>query len=330
MRNSSLQEFDNSTSASDQRRATERKNPEFSIVIPVFNSEKTLRALIERIRGVFEKEITPEFEIILIDDGSSDNSWLELVGLHNEDRRVKIIQHMRNYGQHNSLMCGFNHCSGDFVITMDDDLQNPPEEIPKLTRKIMEGYDLVYGKYISKAHNSFRNSGSMLIQFFYKRIFSLPNELTAFRIIRRQLVETILNHDKNYVFIDGLLAWNSRRIATVQVRHEMRAHGRSGYSLRKLITLSLNMLTNFSIFPLQIASFLGIMFSLVGFTLGAVFLIKKLIFDVPVMGYTSIMVALTMFSGIQLLTLGLIGEYIGRIHLNNNRRTPFHIREMRL
>lgn len=298
----------------------------YSVVIPVYNSEATLEDLYDRIQFVF-KRITNDYEIIFVDDCSPDKSWQKLEGLRSKDNRVRIIQLMRNFGQHNALMCGFHFAHGEYVITMDDDLQNPPEEIPKLIKKINEGYDLVYGEYISKKHNRFRNIGSGLIQILYKKVFDVKDNLTAFRIIKRELVESILRYDKNYVFIDGLLAWNTKKIGYIDVEHQERASGRSGYSINKLITLSMNMITNFSILPLQMVSIIGLLFAFVGFFMAVFFLMKKILFDISVTGYTSLIIAITFFSGIQLLTLGLIGEYLGRVHLNINNKPQFLIRQ---
>lgn len=306
-----------------------KENIQYSIVISVYNSETTLEELCNRLQSVF-KTITEDYEIIFIDDGSQDKSWQKLEDLHNKDNRVKIIQLMRNFNQHNALMCGFHFANGEYIITMDDDLQNPPEEINKLINKISEGYDIVYGEYISKKHNLFRNIGSHFIQTVYKKVFNVHNKLTAFRIIKRQLIQFIFKYDKNYVFIDGLLAWNTKNIGCVRVLHHERKYGNSGYGFKKLFTLSLNMITNFSILPLQVASLLGLVFAFLGFIMAAFFITIKLLFGIPVAGYTSLIIAITIFAGIQLLTLGLIGEYIGRIHLNINEKPQYEIRKQML
>lgn len=304
-------------------------NEKISVVIPVYNSEATIAELYNRLTSVF-KTITDEFEIIFVDDGSCDRSWQRLNELRNKDIRVKIIQLMRNFSQHNAIMCGFHFVEGEYIITMDDDLQNPPEELPKLISKIKEGYDLVYGEYVSKKHNLFRNIGSSLIQIVYKKVFKVPNNFTAFRIIRRQQIQGILKYDRNYVFIDGLLSWNTNNIGYIHISHHEREHGKSGYGFKKLLTLSLNMVTNFSIVPLQVASFFGLLFAFLGFIMAIFFFVKKIIFNIPVAGYTSLIIAITIFAGIQLLTLGLIGEYIGRIHLNINEKPQYEIRKQLL
>ncbi|MFH1612337.1 MAG: glycosyltransferase family 2 protein [bacterium] len=301
----------------------------YSIVIPVFNSNKTLETLYNCLISVFES-ITEDFEIIFVDDGSIDNSWEILEKLYEKDKKVKIIQLMRNFGQHNALMCGFSLANGEYIITLDDDLQNPPEEIPKLIDKIKQGYDIVYGEYISKKHKWFRNIGSSFIQMVYKKIFNVSHNLTSFRIIKKELIKQILNYNKNYTFVDGLIAWNTKNIGVCNVSHNKRLDGKSGYNIKKLLTLAFNLITNFSIFPLQIVSILGFSFAILGFIMGIIFFLKKIIFDIPITGYTSLIISITLFSGIQLITLGFIGEYIGRIHLNINQKPQYNIRQIKI
>ncbi len=300
---------------------------EYSVVVPVYNSENTLRKLCERIDKVF-KDITSHYEIIMVDDGSKDNSWAVMQELHNRDKRIKIIQLIKNFGQHNAIMCGFHFVQGDYAITLDDDLQNPPEEIPKLIKEIKSGnFDVVYGEFIRKKHNLFRNMGSNFIQFIYRKIFRLKRKFTTFRIIKNEIIQNAIKYDKNYVFIDGLVALNTQNIGYVNVAHLFRKQGKSGYSLGKLLKLSFNIITNFSLFPLQIASLLGFIFALFGFILGIYYLIRRLFFNVPVQGYTSLILAVVIFSGVQLITLGIIGEYIGRMHLNINKIPQFIIKD---
>ena len=305
---------------------THEKTMDLSVVIPVHNSEKTLEKLYSRLVDVLEASVR-NFEIILVDDGSSDGSWETLVRLRELDERVSIIRLMRNFGQHNAIFCGLHHVKGDLILTMDDDLQNPPEEIPKLLDKIEEGYDAVYGEYNLKQHNLFRNLGSAAIQKVYRFVFRLDGTATSFRLISNQVIKAILSYDMNYTFIDGLLAWYTKNIGHVTVRHDPREESSSGYSFRKLFTLSLNLLTNFSIIPLQIASLTGISFSFLGFVMAMYFFMKKIIIGVEVTGYTSLIVVVTFFSGIQLLALGLIGEYLGRVHLNINKKPQFMVKE---
>lgn len=231
---------------------------------------------------------------------------------------------MRNFGQHNALMCAFRHARGDFVVTMDDDLQNPPEEILKLIGAIRDSnLDLVYGTYAEKKHEAWRNIGSRLANAFYRVVFKSNHTVTAFRIIRRELLESIFPYDLNFTYIDGLLAWNTQRIGEVRVEHHARASGRSGYSWGKLLALALNLFTNFSLLPLQIVSALGFTVACGGF-LGAIYyLLRYLFIGIPVPGYASTIVAVLSLGGAQLLSLGIIGEYLGRLHLNVNRKPQY-------
>lgn len=296
-----------------------------SVVIPVYRSESMLIELYNRLIRTLMR-IHTSFEIIFIDDGSPDSSWQTLCRLFKKDKRVRLIQLTRNFGQHNAIMCGFAHTKGSYVVTLDDDLQNPPEEIPKLVHKIKEGYDIVYGEYALKKHSLMRNIGSSLVQYVYRNIFQVAGNLTSFRIIKYEIVKEILSYNRNYTFIDGLLAWHTKNIGYVRVRHDVRKSGKSNYNPAKLFILTLNMVTNFSIFPLQLAFIGGFLFAILGLLLAVFYFFKKILFGIPVTGFTSIIIAILIFSGVQLVTIGLIGEYIGRIHMNINQKPQFTIR----
>ncbi|RJP58478.1 MAG: glycosyltransferase [Candidatus Auribacter fodinae] len=300
----------------------------YSIIIPVYNAENTLQTLINKITDTFSN-ITSSYEIIMVEDCGKDNSWSVMNQLLTQFSNIKIIKLMKNYGQHNALLCGFINSRGEYVITIDDDLQHPPEEIPKLIAKMHEGYDIVYGVYQQKRHNMFRNFGSEFIQYIYKSTFNLSNKLTSFRIMTRQLVDLISSYEYNYTFIDGLVAWYTRNIGEVIVEHKEREHSTSNYTIYKLLNLAFNMITNFSVTPLRICSVIGFSFSLIGLVLALFYSIKYFFFGIPVMGYTSTIITITILSGIQLLMIGMIGEYLGRIHLNINRNPQFAIREIK-
>ncbi len=301
-------------------------NIQYSIVVPVFRSSRTLPVLLEQLTHQLAK-LDQAYEILLIEDDGGDDSWEVLCSLLPKYQHVRILKLMRNFGQHNAIMCGFAYSKGEMVITIDDDLQNPPEEILKLITKIKDGYDVVYGTPIKKKHNAARNIGSYIVRTMYKKIFGISVDPTAFRIIKRKIVEGIINYDKNFTYIDGLIAWHTTNVGEVEVRHDARGMGQSGYSFRKLVMLAMNMFTNFTIMPLQVVSALGLIFSTIGFTLTVGYLIKFLVWGVPVPGFTSIIIGITMFSGVQMLSLGLIGEYLGRIHLNINSKPQYYVRE---
>jgi polyisoprenyl-phosphate glycosyltransferase len=303
-----------------------KKNIKYSIVVPVYRSSSTLATLLELLTCTMDN-LGQLYEIIIVEDNGGDDSWEVLCTLLPKYQHVRILKLMRNFGQHNAIMCGFAHSNGEMVITIDDDLQNPPEEIGKLIATINKGYDIVYGKPTRKKHHPVRNIGSYLVGALFKKVFGLSINPTSFRILKRRIVEGVISYDKNFTFIDGLIAWHTTNVGEVEVKHDARGTGRSGYSFRKLFALSMNMLTNFSIVPLQAVAVLGLFFSFGGFLLSVGYLLKYLIWGVPVPGFTSIIIGITMFSGVQLLALGLIGEYLGRIHLNINSKPQYFVSE---
>ena len=212
---------------------------------------------------------------------------------------------------------------------MDDDLQHPPEEIPKLLAAIENGdLDLVYGAYDYKQHGRAKNLASQIVNVFYRFVFHTRVTVSAFRIVRRELLETILSYTLNFTFIDGLLAWNTRRAAEVIVAHHPRAAGRSGYRLGKLLTLALNLFTNFSLLPLQLVSLTGLLAAVGGFAIGLYYFYQHLTSSITVPGYASTIVSILVLGGLQLLGLGIMGEYVGRLHLNVNRKPQYSIRNV--
>lgn len=302
---------------------------DISVVIPVYNSADALPGLVERLGAVL-RTTGRRFEIVFVDDGSVDKSWKVL----GESQRrcaepIVAIQLMRNYGQHNALMCGFRHARGRYIVTMDDDLQNPPEEIPKLLEAIENrGLDLVYGCFQQKQHAGWRNLGSVLVQVFYRRVFKSSATPTSFRIVRRELIESILSYNLNFTYVDGMLAWNTQRIGQVTVEHHARSSGSSGYSVAKLVLLALNLFTNFSLLPLQVVSICGLTAALAGFVTGAYYLAHYFFSNIAVPGFASTIIAILVLGGVQLLALGIMGEYLGRLHLNVNRKPQYTEREV--
>lgn len=300
-----------------------------SIVVPVFRSAATLRTLVERLFRALD-ELGCESEIVFVDDGSPDHSWQVLRELRTaHPERIVAIQLMRNFGQHNTLMCGFRHARGRIIVTMDDDLQNPPEEVPKLVRALQEGdLDLVYGSYGEKQHSGWRNLGSTLVNTFYRITFRNPVTVTSFRAIRRELLDSIFTYNLNFTFVDGLLAWNTQRIGSVPVEHRPRAAGRSSYNFPKLLVLALNLFTNFSLLPLQLVSLLGFLSATCGLLTTLCYLMLYLTHRIGVPGYTSTIIAVMVLGGLQLMSLGIMGEYLGRLHLNVNRKPQYTVRQV--
>lgn len=308
-----------------------RDNPDLSVLVPVYGSNGTLRELLRRLSEVLENGDL-SYEVVFVDDSSPDDSWQVLCDLQAaHPERVTAVRLMRNFGQHNALMCGLRHARGKLIVTMDDDLQHPPEEIPKLLEAIeATGADVVYGVPDARKHRRWRNVGSMLVTAFYRLVFKTRVQPSAFRVMRREVVEAILSYDLNYTFIDGLIAWNTQRIAQVTVEHHQRANGRSGYSLGKLLVLAMNLFTNFSLLPLQAVSAAGFLAAAGGLAAGAYYLAQYLFGRIAVPGYASTIIAVLVLGGLQMLALGILGEYLGRVHLNINRKPQYTVREVLL
>ena len=300
-----------------------------SVVIPVYNSAATLNELLERLTCVLGS-VTQRYEVILVDDGSRDESWSVMQSLQSiYAEHLVTVQLMRNYGQHNTLMCGLGLAKGDFVFTMDDDLQNPPEELPKMLDCIKESeLDLVYGCPDTRNHAAWRNLGSRVVWQFYRTVFRNPVTPTPFRVMRQQLVHSVLFYDLNFTYLDGLLAWCTNRIGAVTVEHHTRTQGRSGYSLGKLLGLALNLYTNFSLIPLQVVSSLGFITAASGLLVGFYYLMQYLLTNIVIPGFASTIIAILVLGGVQLLALGVMGEYLGRLHLNVNRKPQYVVRRM--
>ena len=302
-------------------------SPECSIVIPVFNSEQSLEELHQRIFETFHK-LKKTHEIIFVDDASVDSSWSVLKKLRDKDKNVKIIQLMKNFGQHNAIICGLNYITGKFVITMDDDLQNPPEEIPRLIDKIKEGYDVVIAAPEDKNDKVYKNFGSFIIRYLNTKIFNKPKTLilSSFRIMTRAVADEIKILKTPYPYISGMLLSLTTNITNVQVRHDKRKHGISTYTMSKLFKLAFNLIINYSSLPLRILTSIGVIVSITSFLMGGYFICKKLIGGIPVSGWTSLVVLLSFFNGLLLIILSIIGEYLGRIINEVSNRQQFVVR----
>ncbi len=300
---------------------------DLSIVIPVYNSAATLPQLHARLSAVLGP-LGRSYEIVLVDDGSRDGSWAGLEALRAIDPdHVVAVQLMRNYGQHNALMCGLETARGAHVVTMDDDLQNPPEEISKMLAAIEgDDLDLVYGCPNDRQHAGWRNLGSSIVWHFYRTVFRNPVTPTPFRVMRHQLAKSVQFYDLNFTYLDGLLAWCTSRIGAVDVAHHARVEGKSNYSVSKLLVLALNLYTNFSLLPLQMVSGMGLLTAFSGFMVGAYYLLQYMVSNIVVPGFASTIIAVLILGGVQLLALGVIGEYLGRLHLNVNRKPQFVVR----
>lgn len=306
----------------------------YSIVVPVYNSEKTLRDLHERVAKVFDEDLHLPFELVLVDDGSQDKSWEIMEELHEADPRVKIIQHMRNFGQHRALMCGLAHVSGEHVITMDDDLQHPPEQISVLVDAMQNNasVDVVIGAYKIKQHSAFRNLGTYVINRITSYVFNKDSnlKLTSFRIMRRVVAEEILKSKHHNPRVGQILLTVTNRIINVPVAHHAREIGRSGYTLRRLIKDALDNILSNSSLPLQVISYLGFICSSLSILLAVFYLWMYFAAGVSVHGFTTLVVLLLFLSGIMLFSFGVVGEYLIRILREVQGSTQTAVRRKKL
>ena len=300
---------------------------DLSVVVPVYYAEKTLDALVDRLSLVLNA-LGKSYEILLVDDGSRDESWRKIEQLNsNSPKTVFGVRLTRNYGQHNATMCGLRHARGEIVVTLDDDLQNPPEEIPRLIQELEErSLDVVYGVYDKKQHSWWRNLGSGLVSLFYRWVFRIDAQISAFRAIRSSVAMRMTEYNLNFTYLDGLIAWNTDRIGNLFVQHAKRTSGQSGYSLGKLLSLAFNMFCNFSVLPLQMLFYSGLFIAGLSLSLGLGYLYLYFAGQITVAGYTSLMISILFMGGIQLIGIGLLGEYLGRLHISANRKPQYQER----
>jgi glycosyltransferase involved in cell wall biosynthesis len=299
----------------------------FSIVIPCYYSEDTIELTVQAIHDELCKDY--ELDFVLVNDGSTDGTW-EAIKRLRERYPVTAINLRRNFGEHNTVMTGLRHVRGEAALIVDDDLQYPPSEIPKLITKLQEGYSVVYGRYIEKQHGLFRNIGSWINGAVANLVLDKESKvyLSSFKVIQRDLIDEVVAYDGPFVYIDGLIMWLTQNYCEVDVRHVERAQGRSNYTFRRLLRLHMNLLTGFSVVPLRLAALLGFVMAGVGCLLAIVFSVERLMNPQLPLGWASTMVVLLLIGGITLLMLGIIGEYVGRIFILLNRKPQASIREL--
>jgi glycosyltransferase involved in cell wall biosynthesis len=300
-----------------------------SIVIPVYNGANTIGKLLEAVKA---KMPSYNLEFVLVNDGSSDNSEAVCTALSKQDKQVKFIALRRNFGEHNAVMCGLNYATGDYMVIIDDDFQNPPSEIEKLLHEIEKGYDVVYSQYSSKKHHFFRNLGSTFHNRFANWLLDKPKDLylSSFKVIRKEVVKEIIQYKGPFPYVDGLLLRVTNSISKVHTDHHERSEGKSNYTLRKLVSLYLNMFLNFSIKPLRLFTTLGFISFVIGIVFSVLFAVEKLLYPETPIGWTSSIIAIFVFSGVQLMFLGLIGEYLGKSYLDQNQTPQWVVKEEHL
>lgn len=310
-------------------------NPFLSIVIPIFNEEENIPSLWKRLKIVMNNfsQNGKSWEVIFTDDGSRDTSLELLKEIAQEDARVSVIEFNRNYGQHSAIFGGFSHSKGDIVITLDADLQNPPEEIPKLVAKIEEGFDVVGGWRQGRMDNDslFRVVSSRIINAVTRKTtgVKMRDYGCMLRCYRREIVDAMLQCKERSSFIPALANSFAKRIAEVPVAHAERAAGESKYGLWKLINLQFDLLTSFSLLPLQILTVFGVLISLAGFAIFLGLIIYRFLHpEGTVEGVFTLFAALFFFVGCQFMAFGLLGEYIGRIYEEVRDRPRFVIKKI--
>lgn len=299
-----------------------------TIVIPVYRSYETLEELHQRISDTFDNE-PRQIEIIFVEDGGKDAAWSIINTIAQRDHKVKGIRLSRNFGQHNALLCGIRQASGEIVVTMDDDLQHPPEETPKLLARLERGADVVYGTPERERHGLLRNLASQVTKAALQDAMGSHHarQISSFRAFRTDLRNVFENHRGPDVNMDVLLSWATSSFDAVVVRRDRRKHGQSGYSSGKLVSHAFNMMTGYSSRPLQLASLVGFSFALFGAVILAYILIRWVIQGSVVPGFVFLASTIAIFSGVQLLALGVIGEYVGRIHMRTIDRPSYVVRE---
>lgn len=299
-----------------------------SVIVPVYNSGQILKELVERLKKVLE-EVSSNCEVILVNDGSIDDSWQVICDLANKYHLVRGINLMRNYGQHNALLAGIREAKYELVVTIDDDLQHPPEEIPKLLEKLDEGYDVVYGSTKEEKHSFSRNIASQITKLTFQSIMKVKvaRKISAFRVFRTSLRNAFENFHAPHPSIDVLLSWATTRFSFVEVRHNERKIGESNYTFKKLFVHAINMMTGFSTMPLRLASFLGFFFTLFGVSIFLFVFLRYVLFDAPVQGFTFMASTVAIFSGVQLFVFGIFGEYLARMYSRIMDRPTYIIQE---
>lgn len=309
----------------------EKKQIELSVVIPCFNSFQTLPELNERLKKVLDG-LEISYEIIYVNDSSKDQTNLLLKEYALKDHNIVAIDLMFNVGQFRAVMCGLEHSRGSYVVTMDDDLQHPPEEIPRLYHELKNNSELdaVIGSYKKRKHSLIRYTGSLLARKIRGSVFNKPKDfqITSFRCLNRPLVDAVVSHRTMFPAISLLIFRSSARIKSIEVEHHKRKHGTSNYSLARLIKTFVNHTFSYTSLPLKYISFLGIIISIVGFVLAFYYLISYFLGQITLPGWTTVIILINIYSGLLLLSVGIIGEYLLKTLQEVNGYPRYHVRNI--
>ncbi len=307
------------------------RTPYLSVVIPVFNEVENLPELYARLVAVLGSSLETNYEILFVDDGSTDGSFGLLRDLHAKDEKVRVLRLSRNFGQHIAITAGIDETRGEVMVLMDADLQDAPEAIPLLLETLDSGFDVVFGVRQRRADSLIKRATSWLFVGLLNHILSerFSIDTHVFRAARRPVIDAVRECREHARFVIGLMSWAGFRQTGVHVPHAARFAGETKYSLFKMVALACNAITAFSRAPLQIASWFGIACSLASFALGVYLVLQQLVWHSAVAGWTSLLVAVLFLSGVQLLSLGILGEYVGRIYVESQDR-PLYVIASRL
>lgn len=299
-----------------------------SVVIPCYGSESSIEDVVARLEKTFAARQHTNYEIVLVNDCSPDGVYAVISRIAAANPKIIGISLAKNFGQHAALMAGYHYCSGDIVVSMDDDGQTPPEELFKLVDAIDTGYDVVYAKYPEVKQSLFRRFGSRVNKWMMESLLGKPKDIVAnsYFACRKFVVDEMVHYEKPYPYLGGLVFRATKNIGSVDVEQKERASGQSGYTLGKLISLWANGFTAFSVKPLRLATFCGVACGAVGFVYLIVIVVRKIINPMVPMGYSSTMAVLLFLGGIILFVLGLIGEYVGRIYISISNSPQYVVR----
>ena len=299
-----------------------------SVVVPAYNSGEILPQLAERLAPIL-RAMGPDYELILVDDGSRDDTWSVIQRISTEHAWVRGIRMMRNYGQHNAVLCGIRAARFDISVTMDDDLQHPPEELPKLVAALTPALDVVYAPPDREQHGFLRNLSSVITKLALGSAMGAETarSSSAWRVFRTQVRDAFAGYHSPLVSIDVLLTWGTRRFGAQPLRHDPRVSGKSNYTFGNLVRHAFNMVTGFSVLPLQLASVIGMIFTLFGMGVLAVVVGRYFFIGTSVAGFPFLASIIAIFSGAQLFALGIFGEYLARMHLRVMEKPTYVVRE---
>ena len=303
-----------------------------SFVIPCYRSSQTLPGVIQEIKDTMKTLKNYEYEIVLVNDSSPDDTFCVITGLCRENDNITGINFARNFGQHAALMAGFHYVKGDVVVCLDDDGQTPACEVGRLLAGIEEGADVVYAKYNHKHHSGFRNFGSHVNEVMTRIMLGKPKDLyvSSYFAAKRFVVDEMIRYEYAYPYVIGLVLRTTKNIVNVEIDHRDRQAGESGYTLKKLLGLWFNGFTAFSVKPLRVATVTGTICALCGFAYGIYTIIKKIFIQPPdlVIGFSALMSVIVFMGGMLMLMLGLVGEYMGRMYVSMNNSPQYVIREI--